>query len=544
MSVDREVSPLAPDLHFAAGAGTLRRLACVAAYVVLGAFTLSPLLSAAVPPLVDYPDHLARIWVLLHAQDIPALASNYVVDWRLLPNLAVDLVLPLIAHVLPLEAAGRLFIALTMASLVLGSVALQRVLHGRVGFWPLASLLFVYNSVLYWGFVNFLFTLGLALLAFAAWVASERWPAWRRVAVFALPAGLLFVFHLFGFGVYGLLVGSYEFGRWLPQRRSTRAFAAALISLAQFVPAGAMWLATLGNGGTGYTRLRLDYKVMDIVAPTTFSWQPAPFDLALLIAGIFLLFYAKASGAFRLAPRMRWPIAAMIVTAIIMPDWLSGSWAADLRLPIALAFVLVGATAYVGTPRAPIAAVAALALVLLGVRVWTVTQSWRDADRRFAEFRAASRVLPDGARLLVVEVPLTAEQSLIDGVSPLLAHREPMTFWHMPALAVIDRAAFVPYLFFTGWTPLRPNPRNDGLYQPHGRPLLPDELVASAAADWRPSAPDWPDMLGEMPYWVGWKEKFDFVLRIDFGGHTPAPLPAILQPWASGSFFQIYRVIR
>ena len=51
-------------------------------------------------------------------------------------------------------------------------------------------------------------------------------------------------------------------------------------------------------------------------------------------------------------------------------------------------------------------------------------------------------------------------------------------------------------------------------------------------------------MLGEMPYWVGWKQKFDYVLRIDFGGHTPAPLPEILQPWASGSFFQIYRVIR
>ena len=136
----------------------------------------------------------------------------------------------------------------------------------------------------------------------------------------------------------------------------------------------------------------------------------------MLIAGVFFLFYAKASGAFRLAPRMRWPIAAMIVTAVIMPDWLSGSWAADLRLPIALAFVLVGSTAYVGTRRAPIGAVAAIALVLLGVRVWTVTQSWRDADRRFAEFRAASRALPDGARLLVVEVPLTAEQSVIDGV--------------------------------------------------------------------------------------------------------------------------------
>ncbi len=155
------------------------------------------------------------------------------------PNLAVDLVVPLIAQVLPLEAAGRLFIALTMASLVLGTVALQRALHGRIGLWPLSSLLFVYNSVLYWGFVGFLFTLSLALLAFAAWVASEPWPARRRIVIFSLPASLLFIFHLFGFGVYGLLVASYELGRPREQRRrSAHTLFAALTRLAQFVPAG------------------------------------------------------------------------------------------------------------------------------------------------------------------------------------------------------------------------------------------------------------------------------------------------------------------
>src|ERR1700686_518449 len=175
MSFRRDVSPILPAGSLFATSDALRKSGVLAAYLVLGALTLSPLLWAAVPPLVDYPDHLARMWVLLHARDIPALASNYVVDWRLLPNLAMDLVLPALAQFMPLEYAGRLFIALTMLSLVLGTVALHRALHGRVGLWPLAALLFVYNSVLYWGFVNFLFTLGLALLTFSAWVASAHW---------------------------------------------------------------------------------------------------------------------------------------------------------------------------------------------------------------------------------------------------------------------------------------------------------------------------------------------------------------------------------
>jgi hypothetical protein len=107
----------------------------VAAYVALGAFTLSPLLFVSVPPLVDYPDHLARMWILVYGSE------NYVANWHLLPTLAMDLVVPPLAQIMPVEAAGKLFIALTMALLVIAKVVLHRVLHGRVGLWPLCSLL-------------------------------------------------------------------------------------------------------------------------------------------------------------------------------------------------------------------------------------------------------------------------------------------------------------------------------------------------------------------------------------------------------------------
>src|SRR5260370_3766262 len=162
-----------------------------------------------------------------------------------------------------------------MASLVLGTVALQRALHGRIGLWPLSSLLFVYNSALYWGFVGFLFTLSLALLAFAAWVASEPWPARRRIVIFSLPASLLFIFHLFGFGVYGLLVASYELGRPREQRRrSAHTLFAALTRLAQFVPAGLMWLATLGNGRARPPPRHPPYHIRGPCAPPPIHWPP------------------------------------------------------------------------------------------------------------------------------------------------------------------------------------------------------------------------------------------------------------------------------
>ena len=55
----------------------------VALYLALGALTLSPLVWVQVPPLVDFPSHLARMWILVHSAEIPALASNYIVHWRL-----------------------------------------------------------------------------------------------------------------------------------------------------------------------------------------------------------------------------------------------------------------------------------------------------------------------------------------------------------------------------------------------------------------------------------------------------------------------------
>jgi hypothetical protein len=315
--------------------------------------------------------------------------------------------------------------------------------------------------------------------------------------------------------------------------------------LAQFVPAGLLWATTLGKDGPGYTAYStVLFKVLAALAPGTFAWSPTGLDAAVLILAVNFLIYAKVRGALSIAPAMRWPIGAMLVAAVLMPNWLYGSWSADLRLPVALAFVVVASLRFTDAARGRVAVggFAVAALVLLGLRVWAVSQSWGDADRRYAEFRRASRALPEGARLLVVAAPVTDDAARIDGVSDRLARREEMMFWHLPALEVIDRSAFVPYLF-TVATPIRFNPRNAALTERHPRLLAPSDLLESAAPGWRPSDPIWPDGTVEMPYWVDWAQKFDFVVWLDFAA-SPGPVAENLKPWAKGSFFEIYRIVR
>jgi hypothetical protein len=533
-------TPASTTLPAKATAGGALRL--LSAAFVLVALTLSPLLWAAVPPLVDYPNHLARMWVLVQNGALPELAQNYVVAWRLLPNLAMDLIVPALAQIMPLEIAGRLFIALTMLSLLAGTMTLHRALYGRLGLWPLSALLFLYNAALFWGFLNCLFGIGMFLLAFSGWISSRDWRTALRILAFSVIASLLLILHLFAFCLYALAVGSYELGQRLRERPvSLRGFLRLCAAGLQFAPGLLLWLASLANSGPSYNEYGgLGAKVYALQAPFTFGPEAVPFDKVLLIFSFAFLTMAIAVRALKLAPEMRPVLVAMIVAAAAMPTWMSGSWLADIRLPVALPFLLI-AGARLDAPRLrALRWFAAVALVLLGIRVWAVTQDWRDVNHRFAEFRAASEVITPGARLLIVDGTAKAGGH-IDGVPSFLAERWKETFTHLAALAVIDRAAFFPYLF-SGWTSVAPAARNAGLFVTEAVPLTASQFWEGAAAAPADPTSERSELSSDPPYWSNWPKHFDFVLWIDFG---PAPEPgrAPLQTVAQGSFFRIFRVV-
>jgi hypothetical protein len=112
----------------------------------------------------------------------------------------------------------------------------------------------------------------------------------------------------------------------------------------------------------------------------------------------------------------------------------------------------------------------------------------------------------------------------------------------MAALAVIDRSAFIPSLF-TGSNPVRPAPRNTGLFHTQTMPLAPEALALSMTPEQMRALDLQPNFLGERPFWGNWPEHFDFVLWLDFG-QTPTPDLAPLRLAASGRVFRLYRVVR
>jgi hypothetical protein len=177
------------------------------------AVLLVPLFLTEIPPLLDYPNHLARMHILSRLPGDADLARIYGTVWRIVPNIGIDLAMPALMHVLPLMVAGKVFVALALILPLVGVVALHRALFGAVSYWPLAAGLVAYNRLFFSGFLNFLIGVGLALLGAALWRALRERPAPLRVGSAVVVAIVIFFCHLIAVAFYGLLLIGLELAR-------------------------------------------------------------------------------------------------------------------------------------------------------------------------------------------------------------------------------------------------------------------------------------------------------------------------------------------
>src|SRR5690242_20067869 len=88
--------------------------------LLVAALILLPLFYTVVPPLEDYPNHLARMQALAGIPGNEALSRFYEVAWAPIPNLIMDLIVPPLVPALGVYAAGRVFVGLTLLLMLLG----------------------------------------------------------------------------------------------------------------------------------------------------------------------------------------------------------------------------------------------------------------------------------------------------------------------------------------------------------------------------------------------------------------------------------------
>ncbi len=415
-----------------------------AAYLALLAIALVPLGLVAIPPLLDYPNHLARMHILIHGAASAALQASYAVNWAPLPNLAMDVLVPAFAAVMPIELAGRVFIGLTLALISSGTAALHFAVHRRVTPWPLLSFLFLYNFIFLFGFVNYFFGMGVFLWTFAAWIYFRNHPLRFRLPIFFALTLVLYFSHFYALALYGLAVAGHEFSRWREDRKSYR-FSDGLALAVPFVAPALVFLVltpvpeVASHSGYGPISHAIARKLgMIVLFLNNYSLFADGFAIWGLACLVIFGFVART---LRVAAAIRWPLILFAAAYLAMPLWLFSSAFADVRLPIAIAFLFVAGTT-IEWRNAFLKRCLAVGLFLVfAVRMAIVAVHWQAADGVYAEYVRAFEAMPEGSRLLPVYA------SYIDDMR---AEFDPPVN-HVATLAVITRSAYVPTMYARRW---------------------------------------------------------------------------------------------
>jgi hypothetical protein len=495
--------------------------------LLLFAVALVPLTLAKIMPLADYPNHIARIYILQHVAHSAMLAKYYISFIHFQPNLAFDLGVLALGKFFPLWTAGTIFAGLSFVVIVSGVIALNRVLHGQWSLWPCMAFLLLYNRLFLWGFIDYLFTLGVALWGLAAWFALKKRGAALRIVAGTAFAFATYIGHMFAFGFYGLVIATLVACMAWEQYRANRGavLREAVISFAPFILPVFIFFFVSPTGGAG-GETYWDGITRSITAPFNIVQNyNLPLDavtFAILI-GLFVLMYFRHQ--LRVATPLLITFCVLVVVQLVMPDKLFSSYSADHRLPIAIALFAVA----VSQPKirsarwAKFATLALIALFL--VRIAVIAGVWSRADARYQPYVAALGKLPYGARLSTIVVN--------NGPTWL----EPLPVFEIGCVAVLSRDAFVANLFAY--------PKDAGQSVALTQAFRPVQEIATyhifSPVDFALMRTPMGSKYYQRPMRQRENRYFDYYLVVHPKAY-PLPIPANVRLLQSGPDFNIYRV--
>lgn len=427
-------------------------------FLLLFGVTQLPLYWVEYPDIADFLNHLARLHILLHLSESEALQQYYTLrQMKLGTNLAMEVIVPLLAKGMSLMLAFKVFASLSMLLLTSGAAALGRVISGRSSYLLLGVLLFTQNAMFQMGLLNYLFGLGLAFWLLATWIHVPNHCGNQlglvRWSVFALACVLVYLCHLSAFGVYAVCVLGYELGRegFKLSPISKPALKSLAMPLTQFLPVVMLHLLASTSSGI-YTP-----------APGEYTWYSLPFiwlisKLVLLILlptisvsgyimgkivfGFVLVLMVYAGfreGLLKLSRPVQWMAGLLVLCIVLLPDAGFGSRLVDIRLLPALALVLwSGLQVPEGRSLKP-----KLLLVLIVPAVILMSletgREWMIRDVEYKSVRAALQQVPEGSRVASISLdkPMSPES-----ISP-----------HSGAFSVIDRSALLSNMFIWPYQP-------------------------------------------------------------------------------------------
>ena len=502
-------------------------------FVVLAAIASIPILLHPWPPLTDYMNHLSRMHVIATIGRDPDLARFYEINWQIVPNLMMDLVVPLIERVANVYVAGQIYTIAAFVVTMSGALALNRQLFGRWSILPLIAFPLVYNNVFLVGTMNYVFGIGLAIWSLVAWIALRERTMPLRLAVSTLCVLALFFCHLFVVGIYGIGLLAYELHR-------LRALAGAADVRAAGERTGWAWRA-FDFVATGLPFLPVLPLMLN--SPTLNLWSSYYWELEGKLDGLLYVveMYSHFAGVLLTAIvffAMGWATRSRVLkfhafgwmlllvggaVYFAMPRVIFDTYMADQRLPISLAFMVI-ACAHLSL-RHPLVrrGFATVLVLLLALRIFEVQTVWNAAAATTTAFRDSVQQIERGSRVLVAYADPDGSDD-----------QKEYGLVHAACLAIIERSALVTNAFTVV-----------------GKQIMQVRAEFRDRTDAADGTPPAVAQLMEVAdrtepntnYWANWASDYDYVYVLftnqDFENPDPARLAAVYV----GQKFALYRVV-
>jgi len=348
-----------------------------------------------------------------------------------------------------------------------------------------------------WGFLNYLFSVGLAFCALAVHLSS--WPKTPvlRCLLGGCVSTLLYLCHLTGFGLYVVWVFSIQVCACLagdelplgePAGVTNRTQIISLI--AQLVPAGILMWLSIGSGTGGALQFPTIRQRVTSIA-SVFRLYNLPLDATTICLALALLVIGLYTRRLRIHRAMRWALIATVFICIVMPRTILDSTFADLRMFVALGLLFVASADFdftIGRGRI----VLFLLVMVFCARQALVLKTWHTAQVAYEPYFQAMGLMGDGARIF----PVFASDS---GHQPPTF---PFPVIYLPCAGIYLYDQYVPTLFTYATQPVRLT--------------MTSRAIKHAA---------WPGYIGYNPHWDVVAANYDYVWVLQKNYFSPQ-LPA------------------
>jgi hypothetical protein len=370
---------------------------------VLILLSIIPLIWPSTPPLPDLPGHMARYVVQLNLDHSKLLQQFFDFQWALIGNLGVDLLIIPMSKLFGLEIGVKILVltipALTTAALLWITCEVHGKLQPTSGF----AVPFVYGFPFAHGFVNFSLSAGLALLAFAYWLHLTRYARYSlRIIAFVPISCLIWLTHVFGWGLLGLLVSASECVRIGEKKENWRTalkyLTKAVLPLA--APISLMIIWRHGMNGATYTGGFFDpiaksYSLIGVLRDRWLIWDCI--SLAAVLVALWATYRQQEIGY---SNRLLIPSTVIGLMFLILPSYVFGSAYTDARIaPFIFITLIIAARCNENSVRGN-AMFAALAALFVVLRLGGNTLSYYIADAEAKEQLTPLEYFEPGVRVL------------------------------------------------------------------------------------------------------------------------------------------------